>query len=447
MPGVFSGFVSGFGEGYAPTAMQRLRDEEEKRQAAIKENEALNSISNIGKLIKAKQDNPKAIQMYLDAKSRMESLPPEKLAQLPEHARTLPTQMEGVGDMEKVANIGGEMEGLRYKFPDNKTVQAMGDRWDTATRFNDPDALKGIQQYADNNKDKHPVTSNFMNLTSNLGMGDIAFANANKLSQSQANESGGYGKSSVGAALEFTKSEEGQAMVKRSMETLDMMRNSGKNYDPIALKAAEDNLHSDVRYAQQLITKELFKPQTARLIGEETQDVTVETAGKKAKATKDGTTSALDRMSDSMRGALEGLYGGIAELEIAQKQFDEDFVGPLQGRAGTIAQKIGTIGEAPAVFRETIQRFMNELIKARSGAAVSDQEFERIKTETFDFSLNENAYKAKMKSNMDFLKRKIDRLLDSQKNANIDTAGYKRFNTKGNGASESEDKDPLGLFN
>lgn len=246
------------------------------------------------------------------------------------------------------------------------------------------------------------------------------------LDKQDAFEQNRYGRSGPGALLAFSQSEEGKAMAESTRKVIDMMRSKG-GYDEIELAAAENMLGTDVRRANQKIFDMTVKPGDARRIVEETTDASADKAYKVSRAGKEGSTAGLDRLSDKMRSGLEGLYGGIGELDRAIVSFDAKFVGPIEGRVGTVQQKLGTIGADAAVFREIVQRFMNELIKARSGSAVTDQEFERIKTETMDFSLNDKAYMAKLKSNRDFLKRKVNRTLESQQKANVDVSQYKMF--------------------
>jgi hypothetical protein len=108
----------------------------------------------------------------------------------------------------------------------------------------------------------------------------------------EGQDSGGLGKSSVGAALAFTRSPEGQELVRQTKETIDMMRKSDKNYDPVTLKAIEDLTGSDIRDAQRRLAMELFKPQTARIKEAEKRPEVVETARQRSAATTMGKEGA-----------------------------------------------------------------------------------------------------------------------------------------------------------
>jgi len=254
------------------------------------------------------------------------------------------------------------------------------------------------------------------------------FENAEKKGSNAAND--GLGSSSAAARLKFTQ--DNTERVQDVMERIEAFRGmkdsegnplySSEQLDNIATKAK-----IDVLGGMDSLERMRRPTETAYATEEATRDAKAKTAYATSQAGESGKTAGITRMPDKERGGLEGLYGGIEELGYAEKLFDEKFVGPVAGRWQSVEQAFGTIGEDSVVFRESMQRFVNELIKARAGTAVSDQEFERIKTETFDFSLNPKSYKAKMKSNMEFLKRKVDRTLDSQAAANVDVSRYNRF--------------------
>ena len=156
-------------------------------------------------------------------------------------------------------------------------------------------------------------------------------------------------------------------------------------------------------------------------------DVAAETDFKIKKAGKSGTTAGMERLSDKEVDGLTGLQEAVGTLEAALDTFDTDYVGVFKGRAGNLKEAIGAIGEDEAVFRSYAQRFQNALIKANSGAAVTENEMQRMVKETFDFKLSPQTYLAKMRSNLDFIKYKNDLKIKNLGATNRDTSGQTTF--------------------
>ena len=100
----------------------------------------------------------------------------------------------------------------------------------------------------------------------------------------------------------------------------------------------------------------------------------------------------------------EGLSKIISDIESG---YDESYVGPIQGRVGGI-QSV-TTGNTPeeASFRASVSSLKNQLLKMRSGAAVTPSEFDRILTELPNESDPEENFLAKLqktKENINLLK-------------------------------------------
>lgn len=280
------------------------------------------------------------------------------------------------------------------------------------------------------------------NLMSNVGLSDKAL----ELSLSGLGGAGGtgddLGKSGVAAEIRATQANpEAQANIR---EQIAFMRNQ-KNEDG-SPKYPQEVLD----LAESVTSISLIR--ASNLLRNAMQAVSLKEAGIKAstpelaeqrlltsQASVTGEAMGLKRLSQQDETALEGLLNSDSELNVAIDLFDEKFVGPLAGRAGNITEWLGTIGEDESVFRSTVQRFQNELLKARSGAAVSEQEFERLKRETLDFSLNPKTYMAKLKSNRDFIRRKYNRMLQNKRRANKDVT---RFNPLGKSSATSKTAPP-----
>lgn len=86
------------------------------------------------------------------------------------------------------------------------------------------------------------------------------------------------------------------------------------------------------------------------------------------------------------RTALKELKGNIADLKRKGRWGDKMFTGktPIDSAGNWIAAKAGAIGAADEdlqPFLESYQRIINQVLKERSGAAVTQQEYERLMKE------------------------------------------------------------------
>lgn len=172
---------------------------------ANNDGKALNDIRQVGKLIKASRENPQFVQQLRDAQERWKNLDPAVKAKLPPEAHQMPTQVQGLGDINSVVNPAGAMEDLRYKYPDNEDVQKASERFDTATRFQDPRAIDGVQQYADKYQEQNPAQADFANMAANQGMGDLAYKSAMDMSEGIGEAGSSRLSGSQGARLQWAK--------------------------------------------------------------------------------------------------------------------------------------------------------------------------------------------------------------------------------------------------
>lgn len=85
--------------------------------------------------------------------------------------------------------------------------------------------------------------------------------------------------------------------------------------------------------------------------------------------------SATDRQYLTEMEGLEKVIGDI------RSNFNENYVGFFQGRIGGIESKTSGNTKQEASFRQAVSSLKNQLLKSRSGAAVTENEFERILTE------------------------------------------------------------------
>ena len=173
----------------------------------------------------------------------------------------------------------------------------------------------------------------------------------------------------------------------------------------------------------------------------------VQLTQQKSYASAAGKAAAPIKMSKSQQDTLEGLEDGIKALGESINKHDPSFTGPIQGRTGSLQEKSGFISPEEATFRSIAEKFKNALIKARSGAAVSQQEMERMIREVGSYNMEDDAYLAVVQNNLRFLKNKKDRYreilranrtllpgeiptFDSEEQANL--AGYYEGSSLGN---------------
>jgi hypothetical protein len=118
-------------------------------------------------------------------------------------------------------------------------------------------------------------------------------------------------------------------------------------------------------------------------------------------------SAATQRITSGDRQYLTEAEGLTKVINDIEKNFDEGFVGPIAGRIGEA--KSVTVGNSPkeASFRAAVSSLKNQLLKLRSGAAVTDQEFERILSELPTENDPTENFKQKLrqtKENVDLLK-------------------------------------------
>lgn len=99
----------------------------------------------------------------------------------------------------------------------------------------------------------------------------------------------------------------------------------------------------------------------------------------------------------------------VAQLDEAEKIFDPKYVGPVQGRWGAIKSMTTGTPERETELRTLVQSFKNQLLKARSGAAVTPQEYERISAELPGINDPDDVFLTKLRTARRLLKESIAR--------------------------------------
>jgi hypothetical protein len=122
--------------------------------------------------------------------------------------------------------------------------------------------------------------------------------------------------------------------------------------------------------------------------------------------------------------AVTAFDNGLVQLETVSNLMDKKFVGQIDGRVGSVKQKFGMLGDQEAMFRSAIATFENELLKLRSGAAVTESEYERFRKEVANTNVPVDQFVATLKANVTALKNKKSVYLTNLKKAGVDIAGF-----------------------
>jgi hypothetical protein len=130
----------------------------------------------------------------------------------------------------------------------------------------------------------------------------------------------------------------------------------------------------------------------------------------------EGLKTAPESAIDQQTG-LEVVDSALAELD---KSYDPSYVGPLQGRVGNLAQSFDpTSSEKRANFMASLDMYRNAMIKAITGAQLSEPEAERIMRQMPNEKMSETDFQAKK-----ILSRKMLNTSIERKKANLKKAGY-----------------------
>lgn len=120
---------------------------------------------------------------------------------------------------------------------------------------------------------------------------------------------------------------------------------------------------------------------------------TSQAAGKKPASDK----GKVVKPSPTEREALVGDIGILDQIGRARELFKPEFVGPYSGRYGGVTQATG-LGKrkGEAAFRASVAGIRNQILKLRSGGAVSDGEAARLLQELPTEDIPSEGWEAKM---------------------------------------------------
>lgn len=103
--------------------------------------------------------------------------------------------------------------------------------------------------------------------------------------------------------------------------------------------------------------------------------------------------------------------------------FDPSYTGQFEGRWGAIKQWAGQTGQREVVFRRVVQDMKDQLLRARSGAAITQQEYERLSGLVPNVTDADTVFQAKLLG--------FRRALDQAKQARLQTATTSRGQLRG----------------
>jgi hypothetical protein len=108
------------------------------------------------------------------------------------------------------------------------------------------------------------------------------------------------------------------------------------------------------------------------------EDLTPTVRGKIAAELNKAGYTRTENLSAGQRESIDAYDTLLREASSAQALVDKVNTGPLAGRAGAIGSKLGVSSQDFVNYNSIISNFSSILLRLRSGAAVSDQEYNRI---------------------------------------------------------------------
>lgn len=135
----------------------------------------------------------------------------------------------------------------------------------------------------------------------------------------------------------------------------------------------------------------------------------------KSTAVQQAQLAVPDKLSDTAREKTATDLSTLDLVDSMAKNYNREWVGPARGRGGAVMEKysgmpgVPHIGEDEARFRSDITTLKNGVIKAITGAQMSEPEAERIMGQIPDANNPPEVFEARMKSTRANLKRMAER--------------------------------------
>jgi hypothetical protein len=152
----------------------------------------------------------------------------------------------------------------------------------------------------------------------------------------------------------------------------------------------------------------------------------VETASQTATAQAAGSEAGKKQggiiLPPSELETAASMQNSIASLSQLKGKFNEDWAIPFLGQP--ISSIFSKFNDKRADFEVTKQRFENELLKARSGAAVTPAEYTRLLKETGDLSVTPSVWQARLQNNIEYLNRALEQKKNTLRKSGYDVSGF-----------------------
>jgi hypothetical protein len=116
--------------------------------------------------------------------------------------------------------------------------------------------------------------------------------------------------------------------------------------------------------------------------------------------------------------SLSDLKQAVGNLDIIKEKYTPDLSGPAVGRATTMAAAIGTLGARRAEFLGYLQSYQNAMIKAITGAQMSEPEAKRLMRQMPSINENPAAFLSKVDASRNLASLSLASKYDALKASN-----------------------------
>lgn len=120
---------------------------------------------------------------------------------------------------------------------------------------------------------------------------------------------------------------------------------------------------------------------------------------------------------------LNNLRSSVNDVKNIANVLNPKWASPFMGQK--IQDVMSKFDKERAAFQTAQSQFTNTLLKLRSGAAVTPQEFERLLKEVGDLNASPEAYYSKLNKMSEILSDKYNNAIESYQNSNVDIGDWK----------------------
>jgi hypothetical protein len=96
-----------------------------------------------------------------------------------------------------------------------------------------------------------------------------------------------------------------------------------------------------------------------------------------------------------------------------EASYNQDFVGPARGRLGWLGEKTGQLSAEETAFRSYVAKLQDDLLRAKSGAAITENEYERMRSFLPDPSQNPEQFRSQLEIFTDQYQQLLNDKVDS----------------------------------